>query len=102
MANTNLVSTSVRDINAISTAVYTISRSNVRSLRKQTPFSSKQETSVSEKVTGNPLIWKECQAMQSNTYPSQEDHVLLQVRNPLGISRVAGVLGKNLIHLVQL
>ena len=40
--------------------------------------------------------------MQSNTYPSQEDHVLLQVRNPLGISRVAGVLGKNLIHLVQL
>ena len=47
MANTTLVSSSVRDFNAIPTAVETIARSTVRSSRKQTPFSSKQETNVS-------------------------------------------------------
>ena len=47
MANTTLVSSSVRDVNAMLTAVDTISRSTVRSSRKQTLFSSKQETNVS-------------------------------------------------------
>ena len=47
MANTNLVSSSVRDANAMPTAVETIARSTVRSSRKQIPLSSKQETNVS-------------------------------------------------------
>ena len=45
IANTTLVSSSVRNVNAVSTAVNTTSRSTVRSSRKQTSFSSKQETS---------------------------------------------------------
>ena len=45
IANTTLVSSSVRNVNAVSTAVDTTSRSTVRSSRKQTSFSSKQETS---------------------------------------------------------
>ena len=47
------------------------------------------------KVTGDPLRWKEFQAMQSNLYPSQEDRILFQVTNWPGISELAGVLGKN-------
>ena len=54
------------------------------------------------KVTGNPLRWKEFQAMQPSLYPSQEDRVLLQVTNRPGISGLAGVLGKKLIHFVHL
>ena len=47
------------------------------------------------KVTGDPLRWKEFQAMQSNLDPSQEDRILFQVTNWPGISELAGVLGKN-------
>ena len=47
------------------------------------------------KVTGNPLRWKEFQAMQPNLYPSQEYRVLSQVTNRPGISGLADVLGKN-------
>ena len=47
MANTTLVSSSVRDVNAMPTAVDTIPRSTAKSSRKQTPFSSKQETNAS-------------------------------------------------------
>ena len=47
------------------------------------------------KVTGNPLRWKEYQAMQPNLYLNQEDWVLLQVTNWPGISGLAGALGKN-------
>ena len=47
------------------------------------------------KVTGNPLRWKEFQAMQPNLCPSQEDRVLLQVTNRPGINGLTGVLGKN-------
>ena len=54
------------------------------------------------KVTGNPLRWMEFQAMQPSLYPSQEDRVLLQVTNRPGISGLAGVLGKKLIHFVHL
>ena len=39
MANTTLVSSSVRDVNAMPTTLDTIARSSVRSSRKQTPFS---------------------------------------------------------------
>ena len=46
------------------------------------------------KVTGNPLRWKEFQAMQRNLYPSQEDRVLLQVTNRPRISGLAGVREK--------
>ena len=48
MANTTLVSSSVRDFNVMSTAVGTIARSTVRSSRKQTPFSSKQEINAND------------------------------------------------------
>ena len=48
MANTTLVSSSVRDFNVISTAVDTIARSTNRSSRKQTPFSSKQEINAND------------------------------------------------------
>ena len=54
------------------------------------------------KVTGNPLRWKEFQAMQPSLYHSQEDRVLLPVTNRPGISGLAGVLGKKLIHFVHL
>ena len=93
MVNTTFVSSFVKDVDAMLTAIDTIARSTVRSSRKQTPFSSKQETNVS---------WKEFQAMQPNLYPSQEDQVLLKVTNWPGISGLAGVLGKKLIHFVQI
>ena len=32
------------------------------------------------KVTGNPLRWKEFQAMQPSLYPSQEDRALLKLQ----------------------
>ena len=54
------------------------------------------------KVTGNSLRWKEFQAMQPNLYPSQEDRIPLQVTNRPGISELAGVLGKKLIHFMHL
>ena len=54
------------------------------------------------KVTGNPLRWKEFQAMQPHLYPSQEDRVLSQVANQPGINGPAGILGKRLIHFVHL
>ena len=44
MANTTLVSSFVRDVNVMPTAVETTVRSTFRSSRKQTPFSSKRET----------------------------------------------------------
>ena len=47
IANTNLVSSSVRDVSAMPTVVDTTARSTVRSSRKQTPFNSKRETNVS-------------------------------------------------------
>ena len=47
MANTTLVYSSVRDVNAMPTAADTTARSTVRSSRKQRLFSSKQETNVS-------------------------------------------------------
>ena len=47
MANTTLVSSSVRHVNTMPTAVDTTARSVGRSSRNQTPFSSKQETKVS-------------------------------------------------------
>ena len=47
MANTTLVSSSDRGVNAMSTAVDTTARSTVRPSRKQTPFSSKQNTNIS-------------------------------------------------------
>ena len=40
--------------------------------------------------------------MQPNLYPSQEDQVLLKVTNWPGISGLAGVLGKKMIHFVHL
>ena len=46
MANTTSVCSSVRDVNAMPTTVETIARSTIRSSRKQTPFSSKQETNI--------------------------------------------------------
>ena len=48
MANTTLVSSSVRDDNAMPSTVDTTARSAVRSSGKQKPFSSKQETNVSD------------------------------------------------------
>ena len=47
ITNTTLLSSSVKDVIAMPTAVNTIVRSAVRSSRKQTPFSSKQKTYVS-------------------------------------------------------
>ena len=48
MANTTLVSSTVRDVNAIPTVVDTTARSTVRSSMKQTtPFTSKRETNAS-------------------------------------------------------
>ena len=57
---------------------------------------------VAWKVTRNPLICKGYQAIQPNLYPNQEDRVLLQVTNRPGISGLAGVLVKKLIHFVHL
>ena len=57
---------------------------------------------VAWKVTGSPLRWKEFQAMQSSLYPNQEDRVLLQVTNQPGVSGLASVFGKKLIHFVHL
>ena len=103
MANTILVSCSVRDINSMSAAVDTTARSITGSSRKQPPFSSKQETNISGRLQEiNPLRWKEFQAMQPSLYPSQEDRVLLQVTNQPEISGLAGVLVKKLIHFVHL
>ena len=45
---------------------------------------------------------KEFLARQPSLYPNQEDQVLLQVTNRPGISGLAGVLGKKLIHFVHL
>ena len=94
MTNTSLLSSSVRDVNSMPTAVDTISKSTVRSWRKQIPFSSKQETNVSG-LEGyrKSLEMEEFQAMQQNLYPNQEDSVLLQVINRPKISELAGVLG---------
>ena len=47
MANTTSVTSAVRDVNAMSTAVGTTARSTLRSSRRQTPFSSIRETNVS-------------------------------------------------------
>ena len=47
MPNRILVFSSVRDVDTMPTAANTTARSTVRSSRKQTPFSSKQETNVS-------------------------------------------------------
>ena len=47
MANITLASSSVRDVDKMSTAVDATARSTVRSSKKQTPFSFKQETNVS-------------------------------------------------------
>ena len=103
MANTTLVFSSFKDVNTMPTAVDTIARSTVKSSRRQIPFGSKQETNVSGlKVTENPLRWKEFQAMQPNLYLIQEDRVLFHVTNRPGISGLAGVLGKKLIHFVHL
>ena len=54
------------------------------------------------KVTGSPLRWNEFQAMQPSLYPNQEDRVLLQVTNQPGVSGLASVFGKKLIHFVHL
>ena len=91
MANTTLVSSPVRDVNAISTAVDATARSTVRSSRKQ----------IGYEVTGNPLRWKEFQAMQPSLYLNQEGRVLLQVTNQPGTSGLAGVIGKKLINFVH-
>ena len=53
-------------------------------------------------VTGNPLRWKEFQAMQPSLYLNQEDRVLLQVTNQPGTSGLAGVIGKKLINFVHI
>ena len=92
MANTTLVPSSVRDVYAMSTAVETITRSTVRSSRKQTPFSSKQETNVSG-LEGyrKSLEMKEISSNAAKLNPSQDDRVLLQVTNRPGISGLAGV-----------
>ena len=96
MANTTLVSSSVRDTNAMPTAVDTIVTSTVRSSKKKyLLIPNRRLMLLAWKVTGNPLRWKEFQAMQPNLYPSQEYRVLSQVTNRPGISGLADVLGKN-------
>ena len=97
MANITLVSSSVRDVNEMPTAVDTIARSTVKSSRKQTPFTSKQETNVSG-LEGyrKSLEMEGFQVIHPHLYPSEEDQVLLQVTNGPGISRLAGVLGKKI------
>ena len=54
------------------------------------------------RVTGTPLRWKEFQTIQLSLYPSQEDLVLSQVTSRPGISGLACVLEKKLIHFVHL
>ena len=71
MANTTLVSSSVRDANAMPTAVDTIVTSTVRSSKKKyLLIPNRRLMLLAWKVTGNPLRWKEFQAMQPNLYLS--------------------------------
>ena len=91
MANTTLVSCSVRDINAMSTVNDTTARSAVRSSRNQAPISSKRETNVS----GLPSLRRKEYQGQPSLYSSQEGWVLLQIANRTGINGLAGELGKN-------
>ena len=84
MANTTLVSSTVRDVNAIPTVVDTTARSTVRSSMKQTtPFTSKRETNAS----GLEIYTKSYEMDgKPSLYRSQEDQVLLQVQ--IGLEEV--------------
>ena len=103
MASTTWVSSSVRDVNAMPTAVDTTARSTDRSSRKQALLVQNRKLMLAAwKVTGNSLRWKEFQAIQPSLYPSQENGFLLQVTNRPGINGLAGMLGKTLIYFVHL
>ena len=64
--------------------------------------SNRKLTLPAWKVTGNPLKWKELQAMQGSVYPNHKDWVLLKAANRPGTSGLAGMLGKQWIHFVYL
>ena len=71
MADTTLVSSSVRDANAMPTAVDTLATSTVRSSKKKyLLIQNRRLMLVAWKVIGNRLRWKEFQAMQPNLYLS--------------------------------
>ena len=53
------------------------------------------------KVKRNPLRCMAYKAIQPRLYPSHKDRVLLQVANHPGIRELVDVLGKKLIHFVQ-
>ena len=102
MTNTTLVSSSVRDVNAIPTAADTNARFTGRSSRKQTPLVQNGKLLLADwKVKRNPLRCMAYQAIQPSLYPSHKDRGLLQVANHPGICELADVLGKKLIHFVQ-
>ena len=60
MANTTLVSSSLRDVNVMPTAVDTIARSTVRSSGNKHPLVQNRKLVLEAwKVIGNPLRWRE-------------------------------------------
>ena len=79
MANTTLVSSSDGYVNAMPTAVDTIARSTVRSSRKQTVFSSKQETNVSRLE-----VYRKCLEME--WISSNAAKLISQSRIPVSIA----------------
>ena len=103
MTNTTLKSSSVRDVNAVPQLLTPLSDLLLDLQGNKHPLVQNGKLMLAAwKVTGNPLRWKEFQAIQLSLYPSEEDGVLLQVTNRLGISGLADVLEKKLIHFVYL
>ena len=103
MANTTLVSSSVRDVNIMPTAVGITARSTVRSSKKQTLFSSKRETNVSGLERYRKTL--EIEGISSNAAK-----LISQSRRPGSIvscklpwlSELAVTLQKKLMHFVPL